>query len=159
MYGKTVGELSVYIKDDGGSRRKLWSKKGDQGNKWISGAATISNVSITDYQVEFEAIRGPSYHADIALDDIYFRETPCGVERLGCFNDRYKRALPDLIVNLRDKIDWYDMQKTVRECACTAHEQGYKLHRRCDARCETEVSSGSPQDGELGATPLEPPTQ
>jgi hypothetical protein len=28
--------------------------------------------------VEFEAIRGPSYHADIALDDIYFRETPCG---------------------------------------------------------------------------------
>ena len=28
--------------------------------------------------MEFEAIRGPSYHADIALDDIYFRETPCG---------------------------------------------------------------------------------
>jgi hypothetical protein len=28
--------------------------------------------------VEFEAIRGPSYHADIALDDIYFRKTPCG---------------------------------------------------------------------------------
>ncbi|CAB3997630.1 astacin-like metalloendopeptidase, partial [Paramuricea clavata] len=126
MYGKTMGELSVYIKDDRGSRRKLWSKKGDQGSKWISGEATISNVSSTDYQVEFEAIRGPSYHADIALDDIYFRETPCGAERLGCFNDRYGRALPDLIVNLRDKIDWHDMQKTVRECACTAHEQGYK---------------------------------
>ena len=51
MYGKTMGELSVYIKDDGGSRRMLWTKKGDQGNKWISGEATISNVSNTDYQV------------------------------------------------------------------------------------------------------------
>jgi hypothetical protein len=38
--------------------------------------------------------------------------------------------MPDLIVNLRNKIDWYDMQKTVRECACTAHEQGYKVSNK-----------------------------
>jgi hypothetical protein len=49
-----MGELSVYIKDDGGSRRKLWTKKGDQGNKWISGEASISNVSSTDYQVSID---------------------------------------------------------------------------------------------------------
>jgi hypothetical protein len=29
-------------------------------------------------QVEFEAIRGSSYFADIALDDIDFQEMPCG---------------------------------------------------------------------------------
>ena len=51
MYGNTMGELNMYIKEAGGSRRKLWSKKGDQGNKWMSGVATISNVSRTDYQV------------------------------------------------------------------------------------------------------------
>ena len=126
MYGKSMGELSVYIKDDVSSRRKLWSKRDDQGNKWVSGKATITNVSTKQYQVEFEAIRGSSYFADIALDDIYFQEMPCGVERLGCFKDFSNRSLPDLIVNLRNKIDWYDLQKTVRECACVAHENGYK---------------------------------
>ena len=46
-----MGELSMYIKDSKGYRRKLWSKKGDQGNKWIFGEATISNVSSRNYQV------------------------------------------------------------------------------------------------------------
>ncbi|XP_028407338.1 uncharacterized protein LOC114529965 [Dendronephthya gigantea] len=35
-------------------------------------------------------------------------------------------ALPDLVANLWDKIDWYDMQKTVREYACVAYDKGYK---------------------------------
>lgn len=52
-----------------------------------------------------------------------------GVQQLGCFNDRSRRALPDLIVNLRYKIDWIDMRKTVRECACAAREEGYKVTR------------------------------
>ncbi|CAB4030244.1 Hypothetical predicted protein [Paramuricea clavata] len=30
---------------------------------------------------------------------------------------------------------------------------------KCDIGCQTEVFSGSPEDGELGATALEPPTQ
>ncbi|XP_028414604.1 MAM and LDL-receptor class A domain-containing protein 2-like, partial [Dendronephthya gigantea] len=126
MYGRSMGELSVYIKDPVGSKRIIWDKKGDQGNRWILGSATISNVSTTSYQVEFEAIRGRSFYSDMALDDIHFTEMPCGIQHLGCFNDRYKRALPDLIANLRDKIDWYDMQKTVRECACVAYDKGYK---------------------------------
>lgn len=54
MYGENMGELSMYVKDSKGDRRKLWSKKGDQGNKWISGEATISNVSNTNYQVDVE---------------------------------------------------------------------------------------------------------
>lgn len=35
--------------------------------------------------------------------------------------------LPDLIANLRGEIDWSDMQKTVRKCACMAQEKGYKV--------------------------------
>ena len=47
-----MGELSVYIKDDAGSRRKIWNKKDDQGSKWIPGKATISKVSTKKYQVD-----------------------------------------------------------------------------------------------------------
>jgi hypothetical protein len=54
-----------------------------------------------------------------------------GVQRLGCYKDFSTRSLPDLIVNLRNKIDWYDLQKTVRECACVAHEKGYKVTCAC----------------------------
>ncbi|XP_028407315.1 uncharacterized protein LOC114529947 [Dendronephthya gigantea] len=86
----------------------------------------IATPTVHATQVEFEAIRGRSFYSDMALDDIHFTEMPCGVQHLGCFNDRYKRALPDLIANLRDKIDWYDMQKTVKECACVAYDKGYK---------------------------------
>ena len=53
MYGRSMGELSVYIKDSVGSKRILWNKKGDQGNRWILGSATISNVAMTSYQVRF----------------------------------------------------------------------------------------------------------
>ena len=35
--------------------------------------------------------------------------------------------LPDLIANLRGEIDWSDMQKTVRKCACMAQKKGYKV--------------------------------
>lgn len=48
-----MGELSVHVKDSAGYRRELWSKKGDQGNKWISGEATISNISSMSYQVGY----------------------------------------------------------------------------------------------------------
>ena len=48
-----MGELSVYVKDSEGHRRELWSKKGDQGNQWISGEATISNISSMNYQVGY----------------------------------------------------------------------------------------------------------
>lgn len=50
------------------------------------------------------------------------------MEPAGCFNDKHgDRALPEMIANLRDKIDWNDMQKTVEECACIAYEGGYMV--------------------------------
>ena len=32
-----------------------------------------------------------------------------------------------MIASLRDRIDWSDIDKTIRECACIAHDQGYKV--------------------------------
>ena len=37
---------------------------------------------------------------------------------LGCYKDsNHFRALPDLVVNLRGKINWREMEKTVKDCA------------------------------------------
>lgn len=37
---------------------------------------------------------------------------------LGCFKDSKSfRALPDLVDNMRGKIDWRHMEKTVKQCA------------------------------------------
>ena len=36
---------------------------------------------------------------------------------LGCYKDGKWRALPDMVANLRKKIDWRNMTKTVEECA------------------------------------------
>lgn len=36
---------------------------------------------------------------------------------LGCFNDGQPHAIPHLVKNFRDHIDWKNIQKTVKECA------------------------------------------
>ena len=37
---------------------------------------------------------------------------------LGCYRDSsHFRALPELVANLRKKIDWRKMEKTVEDCA------------------------------------------
>ena len=42
---------------------------------------------------------------------------------MGCFADRgYSRAFTKYLVNLRDDIDWYDLNKTVQACAKKVRE-------------------------------------
>lgn len=37
---------------------------------------------------------------------------------MGCFKDAKKlRAVPDLVTNMRGKIDWRHIENTVKECA------------------------------------------
>lgn len=51
MYGEAMGELNVYVKPVGGSRTKVWSKSGDQGDEWKMGQVTLKNMD-SDYQVK-----------------------------------------------------------------------------------------------------------
>lgn len=51
MYGEAMGELNVYVKPVGGSRTKVWSKSGDQGDEWKMGLVTLKNMD-SDYQVK-----------------------------------------------------------------------------------------------------------
>lgn len=44
-----------------------------------------------------------------------------GIRLIGCFKDTWSgRALPILYENVRDKIDWTNMNETVRQCADAA---------------------------------------
>ncbi|XP_071956932.1 MAM and LDL-receptor class A domain-containing protein 1-like [Antedon mediterranea] len=75
MYGQGTGDLNVYIKDDQGNMRIIWTLFGDQGDKWFQGISNL--VSSTEFQIVFEATYGTTYTGDIALDDI-------DIEAVGC---------------------------------------------------------------------------
>ena len=48
------------------------------------------------------------------------------VRNLGCYKDN-SRPLKIFYKSFRDDIDWFDMLKTVKECAQEAKNNGYKV--------------------------------
>lgn len=75
MNGKDMGSLNIYqrftddLKPDQ-TQKRVWTKSGDQGNKW---RCTYVNIPSTrQYSIVFEAVRGNGYRSDIAIDDIKF---------------------------------------------------------------------------------------
>ncbi|KAL9980001.1 hypothetical protein ACROYT_G008531 [Oculina patagonica] len=125
MYGSGMGELNVYVKPVTGTLRKVWSLSGDQGDAWNMAQVTLVS-SNSQYQLIFEAVRGSSFRADTALDDISLKESPC-LEAVGCFKDKSMRALPSLVTSFRGKIDWYHMENTIADCANAVQEKGFKV--------------------------------
>jgi len=49
------------------------------------------------------------------------------VEAVGCYKDLSARAIPDLLKSFRGQIDWYNIGKTIANCANAAQEKGYKV--------------------------------
>lgn len=74
MYGSSVNSLSVYMQPISGPRQTLWTKSGNQGNRWIKASADL--VSAVPYQVIIEAVAGRSWTGDIAVDDITLTNCP-----------------------------------------------------------------------------------
>lgn len=59
-----------------------------------------------------------------------FLFSPSTVEAVGCFLDSMNnRAFPKMMANLRGGINWFNMNKTVQECANLAVKQGYKVRK------------------------------
>ena len=55
MYGSGMGTLNVWLEsDDGANRQRLWSKTGQQGNRWQQASVDISTVS--EYEVWMQCI-------------------------------------------------------------------------------------------------------
>ncbi|XP_066912161.1 uncharacterized protein [Clytia hemisphaerica] len=77
MYGKGVGSLEIHIRR-GKHSRKMWSKKGDQGDKWYQAEVELA-INI-EYKITIEAVRGNSYYGDIAIDDIQFSYGLCNAK-------------------------------------------------------------------------------
>ncbi|XP_031549766.1 uncharacterized protein LOC116287250 [Actinia tenebrosa] len=150
MKGSGMGTLNVHIQD-GNGERQVWSVSGNKGDQWQPGELTIT--SPTDYKVLFESIRGPDFLSDIALDDVKFKEGVC-TEAIGCFFDSLSnRSFPKMMANLRPNIDWFNMNKTVQDCAKLAVKQGYKLfglqfYGECWSGKESEI-----QYDKLGSDP------
>ena len=74
MYGVDMGILNVIMKDGLASIR-LWTKSGNQGNKWQLAQTTIGRSS--NYTIMFEAIVGSGYRSDVAIDDIAIKTGNC----------------------------------------------------------------------------------
>ena len=49
MYGSSIGTLNIYIMDKDDKSTLVWSKSGDQGDKWIQ--AKVSFISNSEYKV------------------------------------------------------------------------------------------------------------
>jgi len=80
MYGDGIGIFNVYAKASGSTSlsRAIFSRSGNQGNRWIVGEATVpQSLTAAGYQVVFEAIRGATARADIALDDVSVVQGAC----------------------------------------------------------------------------------
>ncbi|XP_046571399.1 MAM and LDL-receptor class A domain-containing protein 1-like [Haliotis rubra] len=78
MYGATVDSLNIYIRVPGRTDYMIWHQSGNQGNGWFNGQAPITEKR-KSYSIVFEGVRGRSYSGDIAIDDITFTTSNCGI--------------------------------------------------------------------------------
>merc|ERR1712071_365412 len=54
-------------------------------------------------------------------------EMEVGLKFVGCFKDDYNdRALPVMFANNRAKINWKNMEESVKQCADAADKNGYR---------------------------------
>lgn len=75
MYGRHINALNVFTQNTTGFENLVWSKQGQQGNKWIK--ATVNLDSYVSYSIILEGVRGQDYEGDISLDDISLVEGTC----------------------------------------------------------------------------------
>ena len=59
----------------------VWMRRGNQGQGWLLGQATISSTA--SYQIAIEGVIGSGYYGDIAIDDI--RLLPGTCNEVSCF--------------------------------------------------------------------------
>ncbi|XP_069133150.1 MAM and LDL-receptor class A domain-containing protein 1-like [Argopecten irradians] len=78
MYGQTIDTLTALVRVQGAADTAIWSLTGNQGQQWQYANAPISMPS-SSYQIVFQGRRGTSVTGDIAIDDISFAESNCGV--------------------------------------------------------------------------------
>lgn len=77
MYGRHIGNLTVLLrlKNIGTQDIPVWSKRGDQGNKW-----QLENLQVNPtapFQIVFECVIGKGVEGDMAIDDVTIKKGEC----------------------------------------------------------------------------------
>jgi hypothetical protein len=73
MYGKDMGSLCVEVSLDNGKtwQTSVWTKKGQQENRWKYAAVSLKNYSgVPELQIRFTAETGNGNKSDIAIDNV-----------------------------------------------------------------------------------------
>lgn len=78
MNGVGMGSLHVNMWpfNSGLSQTTIWSKSGNQGTAWLQDQVQVMDPGV-DYRIVFEAVRGPTFKSDIAIDDIVMQSGAC----------------------------------------------------------------------------------
>ncbi|CAF0741635.1 unnamed protein product, partial [Brachionus calyciflorus] len=103
MRGEHIDTLKVYTKTQTTANETIiWSKSGNQGNKWFNGRINLNSPDI--FTVVFEGRRGNGYNGDICLDDISITDGYC--ETNGIFNCDFEKDLCGLENDITGKFNW-----------------------------------------------------
>ena len=86
-----------------------------QGLKFLSECKTFEVADATTHENDL------TFYTEEANYNLYFI-----VRNLGCYHDK-TRPLKNIYKNIRNDIDWFDMKKTVMDCAKAAKENGYQV--------------------------------
>ena len=63
MFGRHIETLNVYTQNSSGFESLVWTKKGNQGDKWRKSSLNLN--SYNGYTIIFEAVRGVDYEVYI----------------------------------------------------------------------------------------------
>jgi hypothetical protein len=79
MYGADMGTLNVSVIDTGNNREtSLWSKSGNQGDRWYWPAtATVPSSVSGSFKFVFTGAVGLSWKSDVAFDSVEFGDGCC----------------------------------------------------------------------------------
>ncbi|XP_033751986.1 MAM and LDL-receptor class A domain-containing protein 1-like [Pecten maximus] len=102
MYGQHINKLNLYTKSNNVLSPVLWTKAGNQGNRWIEGQVDIVSSSPGN-QVVFEGTAGLGYQGDISLDDIKILNGACQGSA-SC--DFEQSSICGYQQDLNDNFDW-----------------------------------------------------
>lgn len=71
MYGQEMGKLEVLLSSDNSNFSSVWSRNGDQGNKWFNQETiNLDNHLGKNLYIRFKGTTGSKYRSDIAIDNI-----------------------------------------------------------------------------------------
>ena len=78
MNGAGMGTLNIKVwpYNTGSSKTMVWTKSGNQGTQWKQMQTDIQSKG-ANYRVVIEAVRGPTFNSDIAIDDIVMTPGTC----------------------------------------------------------------------------------